>query len=52
MSPVADNPLIAPDRELDEEKNPGASEITAAHPLPSLRLVAAQGGSLALRLRQ
>jgi hypothetical protein len=26
MSPFADNPVIAPDRELEEDKKPGASE--------------------------
>jgi hypothetical protein len=26
MSPVADNPAIVPDRELEEEKNPDTSE--------------------------
>jgi hypothetical protein len=26
MSPFADNPVIVPDRELEEEKKPGASE--------------------------
>jgi hypothetical protein len=34
MSPVADNPVIAPDRELDDEKK--ARRVgTAAHPLPA-----------------
>jgi hypothetical protein len=38
MAPIADNPVIAPDRELEEV-------CTAAHPLPALRLVASQGES-------
>jgi hypothetical protein len=27
MAPIADNPVIAPDRELEEDKKPGASEL-------------------------
>jgi hypothetical protein len=30
MSPVVDNPVIAPDRELEEDKKPGASEPRAS----------------------
>jgi hypothetical protein len=39
MSRFADNPVIVPDRELEEEKKPGRVG-TAAHPMPALWLVA------------
>jgi hypothetical protein len=51
MAPIADNPVIVPDRELEEEKKPGRVG-TAAHPMPALRLVARQRGQVVLRLRQ
>jgi hypothetical protein len=41
MSAVADNPVIVPDRELEEQKKPGRVG-TAAHPMPALWLVATQ----------
>ena len=30
MSPVSDNPVIVPDRELEEEKKPGISDRSAS----------------------
>jgi len=39
MSPVVDNPVIAPDRELEDDKKAGRIG-TAAHPVPALWLVA------------
>ena len=33
MTPIADNPVIAPDRELDEEKSTGTSEPRIRCPL-------------------
>jgi hypothetical protein len=44
VNPVADDPVIAPDRELEEEKPP-------THPLPAVRLVTAQGRQMVLHVR-
>ena len=50
MTPVADNPVILPDRGLEEEKKPGESEPPRT--LPPMRLVAPQGQQVVLYLRQ
>ena len=47
MTAVADNPVIIPDRDLEEEKKT-RNVGTAARPLPALRLVAPQGRQMVL----
>ena len=47
--PVADNPVIALERELEEEK--ARPVRTAANPLPALRLVAPQRRQVVLHLQ-
>jgi hypothetical protein len=46
MSPVADNPIIVPERE-QKARRIG----TTAHPLPTMRLVAPQRRQMVLHLR-
>jgi hypothetical protein len=46
---MSGNPVMVPDRELEEDKEPGApGTIGSAHPLPGLRLVAPQGRQVVL----
>ena len=49
MDPVADNPVIAPDREPEQET--AARPFRSTHPLPALRLVTPRGRPLVLLLR-
>jgi hypothetical protein len=51
MIPVAENPVIVPDHELEEEKKLGESEPPRIR-CPTVRLVACQGRQMVLHLRQ
>ena len=51
MIPVAENPVIVPDHELEEEKKLGESEPPRIR-CPTVRLVASQGRQMVLYLRQ
>jgi hypothetical protein len=48
MNPVADNPVIVPDRELDEERKPGGPP---AHPLRKASQVLAGFAKLGIAQR-
>jgi hypothetical protein len=45
MTPIAESPVIAPERELQKEKKLRESELPR-HPLPAVRRVAQSGRTL------